>query len=510
MFRFATTLTAVLLLFSDAGSAPACAQQGRKEPRITIGRQTTFLTEPIGTDGYINYVAALDAKLREGVAPENNANVPIRLMLGERELSMGLKGQYYELLGIPAPEDPQQRLVSMRDILNEFGLDRTAELDRTLAAPWVESDSELATAWIQRNAEWLPQIRKAVTREKFYSPALPHDGRLYEILLPDVQNARIVARLLVADAMLNLGNKREGAALDDLFACHRLAAHIGNGWTLVELLVSGALQTMAYDAEEAYLNHARPNRAKQEFWNRRRARLRPVKSAAELLGSTERLIILDSITGIERGQNMNELLGMLAGHLKLKPAVALTLQARIQHPEIDFDGILIAANRHFDEMSEVLAEPDQKTRREKYSAFEKRVNEKGAAALEIGVTELLTSSDAVARLVTDVLLSSLTPAARTARSAEARFKARGDAIEVGWALSAWYAEHRKWPEKLSDLVPAYLSEVPQDRFDGEQIRFTATETNCRVYSVGPNLKDDGGTRREDDPAAYDVGIELRR
>ena len=109
VLRIMLAVVAVTAFHATIGPGSVCAQ-AKKKARITIGKDTTFFTEPVNDEGYINYVAALDRKLREGVTAENNANVPIRLMLGERELSDRLKGQYYALLGIPVPEDPQSRL----------------------------------------------------------------------------------------------------------------------------------------------------------------------------------------------------------------------------------------------------------------------------------------------------------------------------------------------------------------------------------------------------------------
>lgn len=47
------------------------------------------------------------------------------------------------------------------------------------------------------------------------------------------------------------------------------------------------------------------------------------------------------------------------------------------------------------------------------------------------------------------------------------------------------------PETLEALVPDYLPAVPRDPFDGAPFRYSAERR--LVYSVGENLKDDGGT-----------------
>jgi len=57
------------------------------------------------------------------------------------------------------------------------------------------------------------------------------------------------------------------------------------------------------------------------------------------------------------------------------------------------------------------------------------------------------------------------------------------------ALRAYRLEHGAPPAKLSDLVPAYLQNIPLDPFGkGEKWRYK----NGAAWSIGPNEKDDGG------------------
>ena len=59
-----------------------------KKPRgeITISKETTYITEPLRKDGYVDYVAALNERFRAGVTPENNAAVPFWKAMGPGEI----------------------------------------------------------------------------------------------------------------------------------------------------------------------------------------------------------------------------------------------------------------------------------------------------------------------------------------------------------------------------------------------------------------------------------------
>jgi hypothetical protein len=60
------------------------------------------------------------------------------------------------------------------------------------------------------------------------------------------------------------------------------------------------------------------------------------------------------------------------------------------------------------------------------------------------------------------------------------------------AVERYRLAHGRWPEKLADLVPAYLSKVPIDVYDGAPLRYRAFSEGVTVYSVGMDGIDDGG------------------
>jgi len=51
------------------------------------------------------------------------------------------------------------------------------------------------------------------------------------------------------------------------------------------------------------------------------------------------------------------------------------------------------------------------------------------------------------------------------------------------------------PDALTDLVPAYLDAVPSDPFDGNDLRYDKLGAGFVVYSIGDDLRDNGGVER---------------
>ena len=84
-----------------------------------------------------------------------------------------------------------------------------------------------------------------------------------------------------------------------------------------------------------------------------------------------------------------------------------------------------------------------------------------------------------------------------------RTQSRATAIMLG--LRLYSLDHGgKLPARLDDLVPAYLPVVPADPMasGGRPLRFIADETDPRIYSVGTNGTDEGGSEAPTKPRQY--------
>jgi hypothetical protein len=55
----------------------------------------------------------------------------------------------------------------------------------------------------------------------------------------------------------------------------------------------------------------------------------------------------------------------------------------------------------------------------------------------------------------------------------------------------------KYTDSLASLSPEFLPVVPSDPFDGQPLRYRKTAHGYLLYSIGQDLKDDGGKRESD-------------
>ena len=91
-----------------------------------------------------------------------------------------------------------------------------------------------------------------------------------------------------------------------------------------------------------------------------------------------------------------------------------------------------------------------------------------------------------------VMGKTMVPVLDKARAKEAQIQATDLATELLAALELYRLRQGAYPESLDALVPDYLPEMPLDPFAGKAFRYRRTDDNFRLYSVGQNMKDDGG------------------
>ena len=93
----------------------------------------------------------------------------------------------------------------------------------------------------------------------------------------------------------------------------------------------------------------------------------------------------------------------------------------------------------------------------------------------------------------EIYYSMMMPALAGNLGKKSRIDVQLRATQTILALRAYQLTHGKLPENLDALVPEFLDKVPVDDFNGRPLHYSAEKKI--VYSVGRNLKDDGGDDR---------------
>jgi tetratricopeptide (TPR) repeat protein len=77
------------------------------------------------------------------------------------------------------------------------------------------------------------------------------------------------------------------------------------------------------------------------------------------------------------------------------------------------------------------------------------------------------------------------------------------------ALKRYRLKHGSYPDKLAELVPEFIDEVPLDPMSGGELLYRKDGDGFVVYSVGVNGLDDGGTDSSLDDRT-DLGWKISR
>ncbi|MDD5455086.1 MAG: hypothetical protein PHW62_06290 [Candidatus Ratteibacteria bacterium] len=91
-----------------------------------------------------------------------------------------------------------------------------------------------------------------------------------------------------------------------------------------------------------------------------------------------------------------------------------------------------------------------------------------------------------------ILTEMLIPAVDKTREQIARYQTYIDICRTGLALKLYKAKNGNYPGKLENLAPDFLNEIPVDPFSGKNLIYKKSANGFILYSLGPNMKDDGG------------------
>jgi hypothetical protein len=485
--------------------------------RLTISPQTTGAGVPLRPDGYPDYLTALNARMSQGVTPENNAAVLLFRALGVQEVPKELRGEFLQRMGLAAelepslfvnwakyvktipassitttagnPADPYEQLIEM--------------LDRGIEGPWRRSEYAALAKWLDANGPALEVIVEASQRPRYYAPlvAAGDPPVTTAALLPLLNDARQVALALISRAMLRLSEKEYQAAWDDLMACRRLGRLIGQGPTLVESLVGYALEELAIHGQVEFLAAAELT---VDEWAALQADVEKLPSRlplADKFDFFERFAALEMILSIAR-QGPKALQGMSGGNVD-------NALAQIILRGVDWNVPLMIANEWMDRVVAVAKIEDPRERAVAADLLEADILAMVAEGRDPwGIPGAVLSRELASEKAGQIVMSLLFPSIRAMLHSHDRLQTRVDLLRVGLALARFKAKTGDYPEKLAELAPDFLATIPADAFAGTPFVYKKTANGYLLYSIGNNQIDEQG--RSYDQKADDLPIEIPR
>ncbi|MEX0728797.1 MAG: hypothetical protein WEB58_08475 [Planctomycetaceae bacterium] len=334
-------------------------------------------------------------------------------------------------------------------------------------------------------------LDKALTLEG--SDLLKPDQSLFHFLLPQTQELRSMARLLMADSILAASRGESERTANDLQSMISLASHSrGNGF-IVEEFVAYAIFSMAM-ARTTDVLYEQPELLSDQQLVALAHRFSSFAGGGALRApmTLERWAFDDflqrsfSDDGTGDGRLTPEGLQLLD---ELEPALVMSNEDATPNAS---DTLITVLGPGF--MAFVG------TRTENHDLAMKLFDRSIAERSGPYYTWKESSVDSELRQLNQSLTTKLRyapvllflPAMQQAAAAGERISQTRDGLLTAIALELFHRGEGKWPRHLEELVPRYLPAVPIDRVMGDSIKYVVRDDRPVLYAVGMDRQDDGG------------------
>ena len=526
LLRFSIGLASLILL-------PCFLAFGQKPVLVTISKETTRIVKPLKADGYPDYIAALNQQFGRGVTAENNIAVTVWEVVGPEDLSAGIKSLYFKHLGMESlPTDGNyyrsfhqriENLISLweadPDITRSEIQSRREALDDQYefcwSNPWDKGYSREMDLWLTAVEPFLNRImQSAEQRDHYYNPYIVSEAdraqpspELISILLPGAMHTREIVRGLALLANRRIAEGRIDEAIRVSRVIHRIGRLAGVGGTLIEGLVGLAIDGIGFELDNRLITTPSISKVSLRKLQSQLEKLPPISSLAAKIDLTERYMYLD--TTISLARNGPHVLSVINGSAADESPVLSSLAKTASGTLVDWDLVLKKGNYWYDEIKRINDIKSFSQRAIENKKLEERLT---ALRVEVGspaaiAKQILFSGKSIPEITSvqmrNILVALLLPAVQAAVTAETRNQASMQITLAACALQAYHRDNNRYPDSLAALDGVYLHKRPLDPFRGKSLTYRLQSNGFLLYSVGPNLRDEGGKGRLQDEVEGD-------
>jgi len=521
-------LAAVINIFLARAFWPV----GRPEP--TYSRETTWYDGPVNFDGTVDYAAALDARLGEGVTRETNAAVEFVRLFGPSSLRGDNASGTLERLGLEGLPDEGAYLRPLIIFIREWveahptdeelalpeqteqsrawdGIARrlvkkgSVSIDgdavqrlkggqtrrrarsrrssdifvRVTGSPWSTEKYPFLAAYLDEHAADLERLAALARLPNWYVPIVSAHtpAWLSDRTMVSYLSLKGAADLLCARVMRCLHDGDIDAAWEDALTCHRLARLVATDAQLFALMAGIGIEDVALHVDAAICVQAglSPERARR--YGEELAGMAPLRPIVEVLDCGERCGTLD--------------------------IAAMTY--RTKEFALDHDLMMRRINATFDALVEAARLPPAAGRPAYEGISDRFCSERDALTARYkgwsGRFRSLLLSSWQRRKLTSIVLSDVAMSvhlpAYTCVDAYVSTEVERSLVRAAFAVAAYRAKQGWFPPNAEALVPGYIAEWPADPFAGAPARWHDEAGTFTLYSVGPDGAEDGGDEEKD-------------
>lgn len=487
------------------------------KPKFTLSRETTFFTGPLDKDGYVDYATALNRHFGAAVTPEKNAYAVLLHVAGKPAINdLPQTGKVLQLLGIETiPE--QSQLLFYQTYLTErlrFRLAQSSELVRqeleARRRPWQAEDYPYLAAWLRDCEEGLARLEAAAHMPYFFVPAVP-SMPLMDFSAPGILWIRTAMGAWHIRAMLRVQLGLYDAAWNDCLSALRWAHLCQRSYLPLVHLIGSIYHGLANYGIWLFVCYA-PVDAKRlvryhDEWQRLSSPMVPPQHS--LLAT--RAGLLEWVQRLHRGQEVVFPIAEDENYLKLPTPLASELKDL--RGFLDWEEVMRTCNRWCDRFENACGIADLRERRKTLARLQEELKEAAFPVrafrwpdffCEMGLS---SHKERSSKLGTTLAAEGLKLHFRIVSSYDRLELFRRFTMTV-FALARYREEQGRYPERLDQLVPAFLANLEIDVFSGKPLLYRRTADGFVLYSVGPNGQDDGGRTYSEDGRSDDIVLEI--
>lgn len=471
------------------------------DSKIIVSRETTYVTDHVDEEGYVDYVAAINARASEGITPQNNAAVLFLEAAGPGDIDPEVRKEFVHLLGMEELPEVGDYFLDLEEFLVEeyeeetndrFGgslelSDYCHDLKTKLTqTPWTAEEYPQVAHWLKANEGPLEAFIAGAKRSHRYVPlvAPPRSGDEKQPV-PAVLEGETVgvapvglvvdaSKALLMRSMLHCGSGDHEDSVQDLADTLSLMGQSENPPAVVDALMatayaSQAINTMAQNFHESDVSEDNLRRLKMKF-----EQIDPRRIMLAAADWRERLTELDLLQATAR---FSERIG-----------------AHRVRGGIDSNEIMRACNERIDLEIQFLSgaaadDPELAARFDEIDVevWARRAKDKWS------LWRYPFSRDVRTKHWRDTLITLIMPSYMySGHLWSTEPELRRTQMDTLIALTLYRQKQGEYPSELAGLVPEFLDAVSIDPWDQQPMRYRRQDGGYILYSIGRDAKDDGG------------------
>lgn len=356
-------------------------------------------------------------------------------------------------------------------LIEAGGLLTTTEAERPLLARLANGDfwdDEQAQEFLRENATALTTLNAALARPNFQVDAITN----FDAKFPYMEEWRQLTRLLLVEARSSFRNGDEALAFTKVLGIIRFGHRVeGSGGNTLHYLTGAAIKSRALGCLRQFTDVTK-------------------------LPANHLLQMAKQLETYEADQNM------LRESLKVEYLTQATFFDEFPN------GTTIVSNARPTAVSRFaydatkskmeLAEQIRRTMAAVTNYYATGIQEMPKERTKRSAFWLIFRGNVGGTLLNEMTLPSRR--ALLARKCQENVALR--ATRVVLALRAFHMNQGRNPQSLAELLPDYLGAIPLDDFDGEPLRYSPARKV--IYSIGPDLTDDGGVESTNEMKTGDI------